>query len=389
MSIPKSVWRWAFYDFANSSYILTYASFLLPLFFSTILIKNGYSLGAWGVANAIATVLGVIAALIIGKYSDTHNKFKAFKWSIYVSFFGMVLVALSITSAVSLVYYLYIFTQSAYILTLSLSDSILPHLTRGKESYHYSGFAWGFGYLGGIIALILVILLQKLTGNDYHPLVFLSTAFFYLIFSVYSLRGLKDVHLNQPAPLKKNSLLTKKQKLLLLTGYWLISEGITVILLFFTIYLSKEQGFSNLKIGIIILLVQLIAFPTTWYGGILAKKYNPLKLLGISILCWCISIILLITNVGFIGLIFVILFGALAIGNSQSYLRAQYSTKIEPYESGFQFGFYSIASEAAVFVGPILYGFASDYLKSQKIPMLFVLISMILGYVLIWKIVKE
>ncbi|MFA6547945.1 MAG: MFS transporter [Candidatus Magasanikbacteria bacterium] len=389
MSFPKSIWRWAFYDFANSGYILTYASFLLPVFFSTILIKNGYSLGAWGVANAIATVIGVALSVVIGKYSDSKSKFSAFKWSILFSFFGMVAVALSVGYTVGWVYYLFIATQSVFILSLSLSDSILPYLATKEESFEYSGFAWGFGYVGGIIALVLVIIFQKFTGDDYDPLVFLSTAFFYLIFSVYSLRGLKEVKMNEQPLEQKKKLLSTKQKFLLLFGYWLISEGITIILLFFSIFLSKELGFTTLKIGMCLLLVQLIGFPATWYGGYLAKKYDILKLLGLTILFWGIAILFLVVNVGMIGLVLLIIFGALAVGNSQSFLRAQYSNLIDRHESGFQFGIYTIVSEAAVFVGPIIYGFASDWLHSQKIPLIFLFCSMAIGYVLIWNVIKK
>ena len=133
-------------------------------------------------------------------------------------------------------------------------------------------------------------------------------------------------------------------------GYWFISEAITVILLFITIYLTKELAFSNLKVGLTLLFVQLIAFPATWYGGILAKKFDSVKLLGITIIFWGICLFLLISGADFIRLVFIIIFGALALGNSQSYLRAQYSNIIEKSESGFQFGIYSIASEASVFV---------------------------------------
>ena len=66
------------------------------------------------------------------------------------------------------------------------------------------------------------------------------------------------------------------------------------------------------------------------------------------------------------------------MGNSQSYLRAQYSNSIERYEFGLQFGFYFSISKTVVFVGSIFYGVASDYLKSQKIPLLFILVSRVI-----------
>lgn len=389
MAIPRTIWRWAFYDFANSSYVLVYAALLLPVFFVNTFPEQGNVLGAWGLANAIATLFGVITAVIIGKYSDQHSKFDALKWSVLVSFVGMVLVAGAVRYQPTWVYILFILTQAAFIVSLSLSDSILPHVASKEDAYEYSGFAWGFGYVGGIAALLVAIVLQKILHAELHPLVFLSTAFFYIIFSIHALRGLRSVPLNEPAPVKSAVSLSKTQRTLLLLGYWFISEGITVILLFITIFLAKERGYSTATIGGIILLVQMIAFPATWYGGRLAKRFSTLLLLGLSMLCWGLTILFLLSNVGVVSVIGMIVTGALAVGNSQSYLRAQYATLIDRSESGFQFGIYSIVSQAAVFVGPIAYGFASDYFGSQKIPLVILYGTMMVGYALIWVMVRR
>ncbi|MCX6761233.1 MAG: MFS transporter [Candidatus Moranbacteria bacterium] len=389
MTLPKSIWSWAYYDFANSSYVLVYAALLLPVFFATMYANTGHSLGAWGVANALATAIGLVISIIIGRYSDKHGKFKSFKYSILISFIGMMTIALAVKFWIGSVYYFYIFTQSFFILSISLSDSILPHIASKKDSSEYSGFAWGFGYLGGVAALVIAIILQKITGNEYHPLVFASTAIFYMLFSIYSLRGLKKVKMNEKPPVTQTSILTKSQKNILLLGYWFISEGITVILLFITIYLKNELGFSNMKIGATLLAVQSIAFPATWYGGKLARRFDIVKLLGVTVILWGITVAFLTFNLGLPGLIVIIIAGAFTLGNSQSYLRSQYANLIERSESGFQFGLYTVASEAAVFIGPIIYGLASDYFKSQRIPLICLFITMVLGYILIWKITKN
>ena len=389
MSIPKSVWHWAFYDFANSGYLVVYSSFLLPVFFSLTFKDQGSLLGTWGIANAIATVIGASLAIIIGKYSDKHSRFQSFKWSIIISFLGMLAISMAVKYSGDLILYFYIFTQSVFILSLSLSDSILPHVSNKTDSFEYSGFSWGFGYIGGIVALIAAISLQKILGDEYHPIVFLSTAIFYIGFSIYVLLGLKEVKMNSEPPTIKTSLVTRSQKALLLTGYWLISEAITIIILFFAIYLSTEFGYSTTKIGILVLIAQAIGFPATWYGGYLARKINILLLLGLTIIFWGITIFGLVLDIGITGIVLFVIFGAMAIGNSQSLLRAQYSNIIERSESGFQFGIYSVVSEAAVFIGPIIYGIASDYFHSQKIPMIFLFVSMAIGYILIWKSTKH
>ncbi len=388
MNLPKNVCRWAFYDFANSSYVLIFQAFLLPVFFSTILFAKGYSLSAWGIANGISTAIGVLLAIILGKYADKHNRLRVFKWIVLTCFTGMATMSLFVGIFASGVFYLFIFTNCLFITSLSLSDSILPYVSNKNNSYEYSGFAWGFGYLGGIISLIVVVILQKIF-SEYSPIVFLSVAIFYLCFSLYALNGLKDTQLNEPRDENKKNIISKKQKIFLLIGYWLISESITVIVLFFSIFASKELGFSAFKIGVSLLSVQLIGFPATWIGGRLTKRFNSILLLGLSILLWGIVIALMITNPNLITFAFVVFFTGLTIGNSQSFLRAQYSTIINKSDSGYQFGIYSFISQAATSIGPIIYGLASDSLGSQKVPMIFLFILMVIGFVIIRNVINS
>src|SRR3989344_907735 len=382
-SLPKYVWGWAFYDFANSAYMLIYLSFLLPIYFSTILLKEGYSLGMWGMANAISTLLGIILSIIAGRYADKNNRLRTFKYLMFLSFIGMLSVALSVAYFPKAVFYLFILANTFFIASISVSDSILPHVSDRKTSYVYSGFAWGFGYLGGIASLIMVILLQKFTGN-YSFSVFASVAVFYLIFSFYSLKKLANIELNpDPTSDRTENVLPSRQKKFLFLGYWLISECITVIILFFSIFAAEELHLSTMAIGVSLLFVQLIGFPATYFGGLLAERKKPINLLGITIIIWGVIVCFLVLFKSILSLVIVIILGGLVIGNSQSYIRAQYSTLIKKSESGLRFGFYSLVSESSVIIGPIAYGFASDRLHSQKIHIMVLYVLMLIGYFLV------
>jgi MFS transporter, UMF1 family len=384
-AIPKNIWGVAYYDFANSAYFLVYLSFLLPIYFSTVLLTKGYGLGAWGTANAVSTFLGVLLALIAGKYADRTNRLKIFRHLVYLSFIGMLAVSVSIGYFPASLYWLFIIANTFFVASLSVSDSMLPHVSDKTTSYTYGGFAWGFGYLGGIASLLIAVLLQKITG-DYSFSVFASVAIFYLFFSVHSIRKLRDTPLNPDlASDKTTSMLSSGREKLLFAGYWLISECITVVFLFFSIFATEELQLSTFAIGVVLLFVQLIGFPATYFGGMLAERYNPLTLLGITVVLWGVIILLLVLFKGFLVLATIVFLAGLVIGNSQSYMRSQYSTLIRKGESGLRFGFYSIVSKASVIIGPVAYGFASDYLNSQKIPIIILYVLMVLGYVLIRK----
>jgi MFS-type transporter involved in bile tolerance (Atg22 family) len=83
------------------------------------------------------------------------------------------------------------------------------------------------------------------------------------------------------------------------------------------------------------------------------------------------------------GLYLVAALTGLVIGNTQSYIRALYALSTEKMHAGRQFGIYSIITQAAALVGTWVYGIASDFMHSQRTPMLFVALTMVIGFLLI------
>ncbi len=384
----KLLRSWAFYDFSNSSYVLIFQSFLLPVFFATVLQNElSFSKLSWGVANGISTFWGLILAMLGGTYSDKSERLKVFKLFILLTFLFITFFSLSINSFTGLSFYLYILCNAFFITSISLSDSLLKFISTQNNVNEYSGFAWGWGYIGGIICLLIVMLVQAYT-SEFSRHSFLTVAIFYFVFSVIALNGIKkhgsNVNFN-PSVKQENKgySLTLKQKIYLLLGYWLISESITVIILFYSIYAKEELNLSTQIIGVTLLIVQLIGFFATWYGGKLADKYGTIRILGYSILIWVIVILLLIFATNEYGLIGIVILTGFVIGNSQSLLRSQYSNLIEKHNVGFQFSLFAISSQTAVIVGPILHGLLSDILGSQKIPLAILMIFLLIGFGLV------
>ncbi len=380
----KLLKSWAYYDFANSSYVLIFQSFLLPVFFITILQSNyGYSNFSWGLANGISTLLGVILAIFGGQYADKNERIKVFKLLVALTFLSIVVFSFSIAFAPVFSFYLFILCNTFFIATIAMSDSLLKFVSQESTLNEYSGFAWGWGYIGGILCLIIVMALQKFTGEFSLP-VFLSVALFYIVFSNLAIRGIlnnsEKIEFNPQQSTQSLLNIPLSSKLLLLIGYWLISESITVIILFYSIYASQELKLSTQLIGVTLLCVQIIGFFSTWYGGKLADKKGTINVLGISILIWIIIIILLITTNNYYSLSIIVFLTGLVIGNSQSLLRAQFTSFVEKYNIGFNFGLFALSTQAAVIIGPILHGFLSDKFDSQKKPMILLIIFLIIGF---------
>lgn len=382
----KLIKSWAFYDFANSGYVLIFQSFLVPLFFSQVLLANGISKLTWGFANGFSTLLGVLLAIIVGRFADIKDRLRLFKYFIFVAFIFMLLFSFSVEHFTELSLPIFIITNSIFITTIAISDSLLTFLANNNNRNEYSGTAWGFGYLGGIICLIVVMQLQNLT-SQFSQYVFAFVALFYYVFSLYALRGLErgkvsgDVSFNQAKD--TTARIPRKRMIVLLIGYWLIAEAITVYILFYSYYASEEVKLSTTEVSISLLIVQVVAILFTKWGGQVADRMGNLKLLGYSVVIWVIIVLLMVSIPSKGIVLLVVILTGIVIGNSQSYLRAQYSSLVNKKTAGKEFGYFAIASQASVIVGPIFHGFLSDYFGSQKIPLLILAGTMIIGFALI------
>lgn len=389
MSLPKAVKAWAWYDFANSGYILVFSSFLLPAYFASVLLHYGYPLTTWGLANGLSTALGIILSIIGGKFADSRGKLNVLRATIFLTFIGMAALSFATSMAPTAVFTLFIVTQAFFIFTLSLSDSVLPHLSRTTQAFRYSGFAWGVGYIGGIVSLLIVMVIQGVT-SEFSLLAFLGASVFYLLFSLVALNGLRTGIDLPPTDESMPPTISRQQKIRFLLGFWVISEVITVFILFFSLYCSKELGLTSTQIGYFLLLIQLVALPATIIGGKLAVDQTKTFLIfKLSIACFIVSFLLLLLPASLLTLVLVAILGGLAVGNSQSILRAQYARVVDPKKSGAEFGVYSFVSQAAVVIGPILYGWSSDALQSQRLPLIALTVAMCVGFLIIAPVMKK
>lgn len=385
---PTPAMGWAWFDFANSSYVLIFQTFLLPVFFINVLGSTD-QLASWGFIAGASTGLGALLAIIIGKYTDGRNRLDAFKLLAWGAFLGMISVAYCVAINPQWVPTVYLITNTMFIALLGLSDSFLPFLTRSStKSFVTSGRAWGFGYLGGIVALITVLWLQQKFG-EFTPWSFAGVALFFLAFVVLACRGLQRIDWQTPLanPGEEDrhaARISPQQRGVILVGAWLIAECVAIAILFFSIYASSELGLASSDIGATLLLVQLVAFPATWWGGRLPEKFSGLRLLGMTIPVWFVAIALLILWVESVQQLWVVaILCGLVLGNTQSYLRALYSNITPRARAGYHFGFYIFTTQAAAFVGTWLYGSLSAALGSQQLPMAIIALLMVLGFALV------
>ena len=390
------------FDWATSPIPTIHTTFIFSVYFVNSIADNSGSF-YWGLIIGIAGVLTAFLGPLLGSFSDKKGIRKK-------TLFILVLIGFLATSLLWFAkpnekYFLYAIVFSFLsILSMELIfvsyNSLLKKVSDKNDYGKISGLSWCSGYIGGISALIICLVLfifptelpfniSKDQGGDVRScMVFISI--WLVIFSI-------PIFLYVEEP-KKN--VTQKNTInYLIEGFKIIVKNKTLLRYFIArvfyfdalvtifafggIYASKVFNFSQIEILYFAILINVSAALGAILGGFFDDKFSPFKVIKISILGIIFSgiILLLINDKNLFWLVSFSL--GIFIGPLQSSSRVLL-TKIIPEERGGQFfGFAIFSGKVTSFLGPLIYGIIATSLNSQKFAMTFVILLFIISIVLI------
>lgn len=156
-----SIIAWSFYDWANSAYPAVITTFVFATYFTEKVAANK-TLGTsqWALAVGIAGLLVAIISPIVGAIADNRGGQKS--WLMCFTVILIITTALFwfIEPYPSYVVYALCFMVVSTIgfeVATVFYNSMLPHLAPSSLLGRISGWAWGLGYAGGLVCLVLVL----------------------------------------------------------------------------------------------------------------------------------------------------------------------------------------------------------------------------------------
>jgi len=400
----KQAISWAFFDFANSSYALLIISFVFPLYFKDVIAGPALGDFYWGLVTSVSILLGAVAAPVIGAIADYDAKRKQ-KFIIFTCAAALGTGALYFTGSNTLLFAsaIFIATNVFYELAVVLYDSFLVQVATPETRGRISGLGWGLGYLGGIIAMLL---LQPLFGGGFggdldslYRLTFPLVGVFFIVFSLPAFFFIKERPRTTAAvPFFKlvrigvtNTLNTirniRQHKTIawFFLGFYFINDALVTLFAFIPLYASDTIGLDIGEILILLLIVQLIGFPSAIFFGYLSDKRGSKKILLLTIVIWAgivIALTLITTKIGFY---IIAACTGLVIGSSQAVARSWLSKLIPKGKESEFFGFNGFASKVSATTGPVLFGTVS-VLATQRVAMLVLLPFFGLAFLIFWRI---
>ncbi|WP_366874710.1 MFS transporter [uncultured Roseobacter sp.] len=443
ISARKRIWGWYFFDWASQPYNTLLLTFIFGPYFAqtatAALVAEGMDVelakaqaqAYWGYGLTAAGISIAVLAPILGAVADSSGKRLPWVWffsALYV--IGAGGLWWTAPDDFSVIWALFFFGVGLIGMefTTIFTNSYLPELHDDpNERGRISGSGWAFGYLGGVLALILMLALFQAgdtgrtiagltplfglnveTGADTRivgPLTALWFAVFMIPFFLYTRdrvdpnatvfklgAGVRDLWRTLKNLPQHPSLLAY------LGSSMFYRDALNGLYTFGGIYALGVLNWSITEIGVFGILAAISGAFFCWVGGRIDRRIGPKPV----IVTCCVALILTsgliisLTPTSVLGVtlsegsslpdIMFYVAGALigaAGGVLQASSRNMMTHQADPHRMTEAFGLYALSGKATSFLAPALIALASDISGSQRLGITPVAGLFILGLILL------
>jgi len=394
----KQIISWSLYDFANQPYTTLIITFIYSAFFVNY-IAGDEQQGTFLWANAISITAITVAFIspILGAFADNTGYRKSF-----LVFFTLICCLFT-----SLLYFPDkgdIFLALTFVVISNISfemgtvfcNSYLNDLSSKKNIGKISGNAWGLGFVGGLLALLVSFLLFDVNNSSEVKQVNLFVAAWFLIFSLPTFFFLKD---SKRQKINKENILSSFNSILQtfkeISKYKIIvrfliarlfyNDGLITIFALGGIYAIGTLNFTMQEVLILGIVLNVFAALGSFVFGLIEDRIGVRKVINLSLVILVISTFLAFISPWTIyPKIFFWTSGVLLgtmVGPNQSCSRSYMAQIIPEDKKNEFFGFYAFTGKATSFLGPLMFGFLTK-IYSQQIGLLSVLVFFIIGLII-------
>ncbi|MBA3772503.1 MAG: MFS transporter [Ramlibacter sp.] len=374
----REVFGWAMYDFANSGYTTVVLTAVFAAYFvGGIAGKAEWATFAWTAALSVSYAIVMLTMPSIGAYADLRA---AKKRLLAVFTIGCVIstaaLALAGPGSVALAVVLIIISNTFYSYGESLTAAFLPELARPGSLGKVSGWGWGFGYFGGMLALGLCLGYviwaqgQGIKAESFVPVTMLITAVLYGSAALVTFWLLRERAQPNPGALGQGGLKASLQQLRRTYAQarnfkdfmWLLlcavfyQGGVAVAVTLAAIYAETEIGFEQQETMVLIFVLNVAAAGGAFAWGYLQDRIGHKIALAITLVGWIATCVIAAMTTTKGGFWWAAAIAGLCMGSSQSAGRAMAGMFAPQKQLAEFYGLWTVAIRLASIIGPLSYG---------------------------------
>lgn len=413
MQSNRSAIAWALYDWGVFSFTTIVLTFIFAAYFtSRVPADHILRTEQWGYAVAIASLIVVILSPIFGAIADYCGPRKPWLF---------VFTLLTIVGA-GLLWYAYPNANAVYttlgaliigIIGYEISqvfyNALLPNVASAQNIGRVSGWGWGMGDAGGVMALIisLVWFVQgkpawlNQANAEYVRICGMFAAVWIAVFAIPLFMYVPDYPLTQRLSIRHaiakgfdNLRMTlrewsnERNLFRFLIARMIYIDGLNTVISFGGIYAAGTFSMSLAQViefGISLnIIIGLGAISCGWFDDKFGSKKTVFSsLIGMMIVGVPILFVHSITVFWLLSLILCFFIGPIQAASRSLMVR------IAPRENLTQFfGLYTFSGKATAFLGPWMFALLTGLFNTQRAGMSCVLLFFMVGAWLLWS-VKE
>ena len=415
-SAKKRIWGWFFFDWASQPYNTLLITFIFAPYVKELLGDGSRAQAVWGYGIGAAGLLIALLAPLLGVIADKAGGRMRFIW-----LFSVLYVAGSwgLWYAAPDDFNLFIVMTSFAIGMIGMefatlfTNAMLPDLGTKEEIGRISGSGWAFGYTGGLIALVIMLLLLA-EGKDGKTLLGIAplfgldavaregtravgplTAIWYVVFMVPFFLWLREpprkaamgiwAAVKTAIPELRHSLRDLPQKRSLfayLASSMFYRDALNGMYVFGGIYAAGVLNWGVIDVGVFGILAVISGAVFAWLGGKADSRFGPKPVIvaGVLVLTAVAISLLVISRDTVFGItvdaasklpdIAFYTMGAIigaAGGALQSASRTMLVRQADPARITEAFGLYALSGKATSFIAPLSIALVTDLTGSQQL----------------------
>ena len=429
----KRIWGWYFFDFASQPYNTLLLTFIFAPYMASIMGDGSAAQSVWGYGIGFAGLVIAIASPLLGAVADRTGGRMRFIW-LFSIMYVVGAAALWYAAPGSLnVWFIMVMFGIGLIgmeFATSFTNAMMPDLVDEKDLGSVSGSGFSFGYIGGFITLLIMLLLlddgsngKTLLGNA--PLFGLDpeqregtrsvgplSAIWYIVFMIPFFLWVREtpqpgavpigVALREAIPDLMNTLRTLPARpsfSAYLASSMFYRDALNGMYTFGGIYAAGVLNWKTMNIGIFGILAIISGIIFAWLGGKADKRFGPKPVITATVIVLTLTALAVvgISRESVLGLSvgpesqlpdFAFYFVGMLIGAAGGVLQAASRTMMvhqaDPARMTEAFGLFALTGKATSFLAPLLIAVATQVSGSQSIGVIPLVGLFLIGLVLLF-----
>jgi len=409
--VPRVIWSWALYDWANSAFTTLVVTFIYATYFTKAMAPDEVTGTAWwSRAVAVSAVLTALLAPVLGAAADragAHKRLLAAATALCVAATAALgFVPPGLPHGALLALTLYVVADISFETGYVFYNAFLPVIASPARIGRVSGYGWGLGYVGGLVCLLVALVgfvqpeipwfgLSKAGGFNIRATNLLVAAWFLAfalpLFAVVPEQRRSGVRLDVRAAFQEMGRTLRaigryREIVRFLVARLVFNDGLVTVFAFGGIYAAGTFGMTLSEVITFGIAINLASGLGALAFGFLDDRIGGKRTILVTLVALTAATGLAVwaPTRGWFWLSGMLI--GVFVGPNQSASRSLMGRFVPERHQAEFFGFFTFSGKVTSFAGPLLLGVVTAALHSQRAGVATVLGFFLLGGVLLLRV---